>query len=621
MSKLIGSDSSDDDILYSLNSDMSDTDVSYTDSSEVDNDGASDELNDSCQLADVEENTNTTQDENWSGKLFTPDLPSYNGQLKLLPDFESKLPRSATSIDFFQLFFTTELVSYIVDQSNLYRNQTNKTQQGPMTESDFNCLLGFLFYASIVPLPNKRDYWSSSSRQSIVADAITRDRITYLLSILHFHDNSIEKHKIEKFQPLLKYFNDRCKQIVEPEKNLSIDEQMIPYKGTTAPTSFRQYMPNKPTKRGFKVWTRCGVSAFMYEMIFYCGAAKDSPAELTLSDSLSKRVSRSTLTNSKDTNASDTHRRTLLKQFGSSGLVVLDLVKNVPVGSSIFIDNYFSSTKLMQKLTEMGYRVTCTLRSNRLQKCPISTEKQFDRKERGYYEYFISDNNKCIVVAWKDSKRVLLGSNYVGIEPETKLKRWDKEKRCKIDVIAPQIISQYNKSMGGVDTMDMVIALHPIPFKSKRWYTRIIWRIFDLMVINSWILMKHRRGGDHRDLTSNGSFRLFHFKSEIAKWLLQRPKLQQLPLGSVDSMSNENESDEENEPPTKRVRESRSSVLHNVRYDGSNHWPTFISALNASRCKNEQCSKKTYWVCSKCNVHLCLNSSKNCFTQYHTDKN
>ena len=48
MSKLIGSDSSDDDILYSLNSDMSDTDVSYTDSSEVDNDGASDELNDSC---------------------------------------------------------------------------------------------------------------------------------------------------------------------------------------------------------------------------------------------------------------------------------------------------------------------------------------------------------------------------------------------------------------------------------------------------------------------------------------------------------------------------------------------------------------------------------------------
>jgi hypothetical protein len=53
-------------------------------------------------------------------------------------------------------------------------------------------------------------------------------------------------------------------------------------------------------------------------------------------------------------------------------------------------------------------------------------------KKRGYYEHFISDNNTCIVIGWKDSKRVLLGSNYIGTEPETILKRWDKEKRCKV---------------------------------------------------------------------------------------------------------------------------------------------------------------------------------------------
>jgi hypothetical protein len=69
----------------------------------------------------------------------------------------------------------------------------------------------------------------------------------------------------------------------------------------------------------------------------------------------------------------DTQREKLLKQFGSSGLVVLDLVKDVPVGSAVFIDNYFASTKLIKKLTELGYRITCTLRSNRIEKCPIST--------------------------------------------------------------------------------------------------------------------------------------------------------------------------------------------------------------------------------------------------------
>jgi hypothetical protein len=174
--------------------------------------------------------------------------------------------------------------------------------------------------------------------------------------------------------------------------------------------------------------------------------------------------------------------------------------------------------------------------------------------------------------------------------------------------------------MGGVDSMDMLVALHPIPFRSKRWYMRIIWRIFDLMIINSWIIMKARSGADSYGITSNGSFRLFHFKLGIAKFLLKKPKIQQLQLHPVNSISDANESDEENEPPPKKIREAASSVSHLMRYDGSDHWPIFVSALNNTRCKNEKCSGKTYWKCSKCNVHLCLNSNKNCFTQYHTGK-
>ena len=262
---------------------------------------------------------------------------------------------------------------------------------------------------------------------------------------------------------------------------------MIGYKGTTAPTSFRQYMPKKPTKRGFKVWTRCGVSAFVYEMILYHGSSNVILNESSLSDS-SKRSSRTTTTTAttlKDDKLVDIEREALRKEYGSSGMVVLDLVKNVPIGSSIYFDNYFASTKIIRKLSELGYRAICTIRCNRLEKCPVSTDKEFAKKKRGYYEYFVSDDNNCIVIGWKDSKRVLLDSNHVGTLPETTVQRWDKQQRRKVDITAPQIIKQYNKFMGGVDTMDMLVALHLIPFKSKRWYTRIIWRIFDLMVINS----------------------------------------------------------------------------------------------------------------------------------------
>ncbi len=70
----------------------------------------------------------------------------------------------------------------------------------------------------------------------------------------------------------------------------------------------------------------------------------------------------------------------------------------------------------------------------------------------------------------------------------------------------------------------------------------------------------------------------------------------------------------------KKLRETRSSVTDVLRYDNSDHWSLFISPLNNTRCKNENCSSKTYWQCSKCKVHLCLNSNRFCFTEYHTPK-
>ena len=75
----------------------------------------------------------------------------------------------------------------------------------------------------MVPLLNKHDYWLCFTRQPTVTDVISRNRIIYLLSVLHFHDNRVEKHKIENIEPILKYYNEF---IVETENNLSIGKQM-----------------------------------------------------------------------------------------------------------------------------------------------------------------------------------------------------------------------------------------------------------------------------------------------------------------------------------------------------------------------------------------------------------
>lgn len=136
--------------------------------------------------------------ETWKRRTLKTILPDFNATLNLADDVLLNFPKSPSAMDFFRLFVTPEFISYIVNQSNLYRIQNNLTKQSPMTEDDFSLLWGFLYYSSIIPLPSKSDYWSGTCRQSIVADATTRDRIDYLLSILHLNDNSIEKEKGEK---------------------------------------------------------------------------------------------------------------------------------------------------------------------------------------------------------------------------------------------------------------------------------------------------------------------------------------------------------------------------------------------------------------------------------------
>ena len=123
------------------------------------------ELNLSSEADDNSSVMNNKQHhESWSGNVLKCNLSYYGGELKLSIDSKCKIPRNASPIDFFPLYFTPEFATYIVDQSNLYRTQSNKSQQAPMSGDDVNCLLGFLFYSSVVPLPSKRDYWSSFSR-------------------------------------------------------------------------------------------------------------------------------------------------------------------------------------------------------------------------------------------------------------------------------------------------------------------------------------------------------------------------------------------------------------------------------------------------------------------------
>ncbi|CAF4695523.1 unnamed protein product, partial [Rotaria sp. Silwood2] len=238
-----------------------------------------------------------------------------------------------------------------------------------MTDSDFYQLLGFLFYASLIKLPSKGDYWSPLSLQETVANNISRNRIDELLRTLHFNNNVINETKCDKVQPLIDFFNERCTALVDQEEYISIDEQMVSYKGKTAPSSLKQYMPNKPSKHGFKLWSKCGVSGYVYKINLYTGANKAVSKPITTS-SADILMRRTRLHNTLVVNNEEIeNRKQDIKRFGVSGMVVIDLVADVPQGTKVFVNNYFGSVALIKKMTELGFGIVCSLRENWIKDC------------------------------------------------------------------------------------------------------------------------------------------------------------------------------------------------------------------------------------------------------------
>ncbi len=113
-------------------------------------------------------------------------------------------------------------------------------------------------------------------------------------------------------------------------------------------------------------------------------------------------------------------------------------------------------------LKHLGILSCGTVRANRLQGCPLLTNKELKKKEGGSF-HFKSDLNSGVILAkWMDNNAVHLASNYVGVQPVAHVKRWSGEVKRKIEINCPQMVLLYNKGMGGVDLADMLIAIYRI---------------------------------------------------------------------------------------------------------------------------------------------------------------
>ena len=143
-------------------------------------------------------------------------------------------------IDLFSLFFTDELISLLVVETNKYAALCRGNNTWSTTSDEMKAYFGFHVLMGICQLPEIRDYWSRDQRlhYSPISERITRDRFEEITRYLHFVDNSQLPsrgeegyHRLQKVMPIIEIVKNQCLSVYKPGTQNSIDEAMIPFKG------------------------------------------------------------------------------------------------------------------------------------------------------------------------------------------------------------------------------------------------------------------------------------------------------------------------------------------------------------------------------------------------------
>jgi hypothetical protein len=217
------------------------------------------------------------------------------------------------------------------------------------------------------------------------------------------------------------------------------------------------------------------------------------------------------------------------------------------------------------------------------------------------------------MVKWYDTRSVCLVSNYIGSGQLETIRRWDKKQKMYVNIERPEIVTVYNTSMGGVDKIDQLISYYRTFIRSRKWTLRMIVHAFDFIVANYWL--QYLKDADHYYINKKKRKDLLHFRMELAENLIkENQNITPTRRGRPRTDTGEN-LDISIKPKARKVDSSQPS--NDVRKDKFDHFPKFDTKENTSRCKNPGCNGKTHVFCTKCNIHLCFNSTNNCFFNFH----
>lgn len=280
-----------------------------------------------------------------------------------------------------------------------------------------------------------------------------------------------------------------------------------------------------------------------------------------------------------------------VKAVGAAAASVLDVLDLLPeekrmLPYHIFADNFFSSHKLIDILSERNCHYTGTIRQDRVKgKPPLTGVDKFKKKDRGYHETVVLKDKSQVITRWNDNAPVTMISSILGDQPMRTASRYLRSAKKYTDIPQPYIVHQYNTYMGGVDRFDQNNNHTRVTIGGKKWYWSVVTWLLDTSVQNAWQL--HKKAG--------GSMTLLEFKRELVCTTLRT-------VGNSRSRNSSGSSG--------RMGQRPGDV--NIRFDRLSH---LVEKRPLRRlCAMEGCKVKVATYCDKCDRAVCIDH----FKAYHT---
>ena len=174
-----------------------------------------------------------------------------------------------------------------------------------------------------------------------------------------------------------------------------------------------------------------------------------------------------------------------------------------------------------------------------------------------------------------------LMSNCTGPFPLQQVSRFSKEQKKKVQVNQPFLITNYNRSMGGVDLVDSAVATYRPTIRAKKWYWPHFINTVGVLMGASWRI--------YRATTVEKDLPLLFFLRSVVQSYLHADKLVSGPKVG-------------NAPKTPDV----------VKHTGE-HWPWRLEKQR--RCQYNNCGRKVRFECVRCDKGLCIEDDH--FRLYH----